>query len=43
MNCRLSCLTLSLLVVATTGCSILPDSRKIDYKSTGKAPTLDST
>jgi len=41
MNCRLSCLTLSLLVVATTGCSILPDSRKIDYKSTGKAPTLE--
>lgn len=41
MNCRLSCLTLSLLVVATAGCSILPDSRKIDYKSTGKAPTLE--
>jgi outer membrane protein assembly factor BamC len=42
MNCRLSCLTLSLLVVAvTTGCSILPDSRKIDYKSAGKAPSLE--
>jgi len=41
MNCRLSCLTLSLLVAATAGCSILPDTRKIDYKSTGKAPTLE--
>jgi outer membrane protein assembly factor BamC len=41
MNCRLSCLTLSLLVAATAGCSLLPDTRKIDYKSTGKAPTLE--
>ncbi|MFZ2269027.1 MAG: outer membrane protein assembly factor BamC [Azonexus sp.] len=41
MNCRLSCLTLSLLVAATAGCSILPDTRKIDYKSTGKAPSLE--
>lgn len=41
MNCRLSCLILSLLVVVTAGCSILPDSRKIDYKSAGKAPTLE--
>lgn len=41
MNCRLSCLTLSLLVAATAGCSMLPDSRKINYKSAGKAPTLE--
>lgn len=41
MNRRLSSLTLSLLVVALAGCSMLPDSRKIDYKSTGKAPTLE--
>ena len=41
MNCRFSCLTLSLLVAATAGCSLLPDTRKIDYKSAGKAPTLE--
>ena len=41
MNRRLSSLTLSLLVIAMTGCSVIPDSRKIEYKSSGKAPTLE--
>ncbi len=41
MNRRLSGFALSLLVLAMAGCGILPDSRKIDYKSAGKAPTLD--
>jgi outer membrane protein assembly factor BamC len=41
MNRRLSSLTLSLLAIALAGCSAFPDSRKIDYKSAGKAPTLE--
>ena len=42
MNRRLSGLTLSLLALAVSGCSVLPDSRKIDYKSSTKAvPTLE--
>jgi outer membrane protein assembly factor BamC len=41
MNRRLSGLTLSLLAVALAGCSIIPDSKKIDYKSAAKAPTLE--
>ncbi len=41
MNRRLSCFTLSLLAVALAGCGILPDSRKIEYKSAGKAPSLE--
>lgn len=41
MNHRLSGLALSLLAVALAGCSVLPDSRKIEYKSAGKAPSLD--
>lgn len=41
MNRRLHGLTLSLIVVALAGCSVLPDSRKINYKSAGKAPTLE--
>lgn len=42
MNRRLSSLTLSLLAISLAGCSLLPDSRKIDYKSAGKkAPTLE--
>ncbi len=42
MNRRLSGLTLSLLAIALAGCGILPDSRKIEYKSAGKtAPTLE--
>ena len=41
MNRRLSALTLSLLAVALAGCSIIPDSKKIEYKSAGKAPSLE--
>lgn len=41
MNRRLSSLTLSLLAVTLASCSMLPDSRKIEYKSAGKAPTLE--
>jgi len=42
MNRRLSGLTLSLLAIVLAGCGILPDSRKIEYKSAGKtAPTLE--
>lgn len=41
MNRRLSGLSLSLLAIALAGCSILPDSRKIEYKSAGKVPTLE--
>jgi len=42
MNRRLSSLTLALLAISLAGCGILPDSRKIDYKSSGnKAPTLE--
>ena len=41
MNRRLSGLALSLLAIALAGCSIIPDSRKIAYKSAGKAPTLE--
>ena len=41
MNRRLSGLSLSLLAIALAGCSMLPESRKIEYKSAGKAPTLE--
>jgi len=41
MNRRLSGLSLSLLALAVAGCGVLPDSRKIEYKSAGKAPTLE--
>lgn len=41
MNRRISGLTLSVIAVAAAGCSMLPDSRKIDYKSAGKVPTLE--
>lgn len=41
MNRRLSGFTVSLIAVAVAGCGILPDSRKIDYKSAGKVPTLE--
>lgn len=41
MNHRLSGLALSLLAIALAGCSVIPDSRKIEYKSAGKAPSLD--
>ena len=41
MNRRLSGLSLSLIALALAGCSVLPESRKIEYKSAGKAPTLE--
>jgi len=41
MNRRFSGFTLSLLAIALAGCSILPESKKIEYKSAGKAPTLE--
>lgn len=41
MNRRLSGLAFSLLAVVLAGCSVLPESKKIDYKSSGKAPTLE--
>jgi len=41
MNRRLSGLSLSLLAIVLAGCSVLPESRKIEYKSASKAPTLD--
>lgn len=41
MNSRLSGLAIFLLAIALAGCSVLPDSRKIEYKSAGKAPSLD--
>ena len=41
MNRPLSALTLSLLAIALAGCSIIPDSKKIEYKSAGKAPSLE--
>ena len=43
MNRRLSGITLSLLTIALAGCSIIPDGRKIEYKSSSsaKAPTLE--
>jgi len=43
MNQRISGLTLCLIAVAVAGCSgnIIPESRKIEYKSAGKVPTLE--
>ena len=43
MNHRISGLTLCLVAVAVAGCSgnIIPESRKIEYKSAGKVPTLE--
>jgi outer membrane protein assembly factor BamC len=41
MERRLSGLTLSLLALAMAGCSILPESKKIEYKSAGKVPSLE--
>lgn len=42
MNHRLSRLTLALVAVSLASCSgIMPESRKIEYKSSGKAPTLE--
>ena len=41
MKYRFSSLTLALLAVTAAGCSMIPDSRKIEYKSASKAPTLE--
>lgn len=44
MNRRLPGLTLCLVSVAVAGCTlneVLPESRKIEYKSAGKVPTLE--
>jgi outer membrane protein assembly factor BamC len=41
MNRRISCLTLSLLAIAAAGCSSMPNSKKIEYKSAGKVATLE--
>ncbi|MGA9395710.1 MAG: outer membrane protein assembly factor BamC [Azonexus sp.] len=45
MNHRLSRLTLVILGVVAAGCSsvseLIPDSKKIEYKSSGKIPTLE--
>ena len=41
MDRRISALALSLMAVALAGCSMMPETKKIDYKSSGKAPTLE--
>jgi outer membrane protein assembly factor BamC len=41
MNRRFSPLILGLLALVVAGCSSLPESKKIEYKSAGKAPSLD--
>lgn len=41
MKRRYSGLLISLVALAVAGCGILPDSKKIDYKSSGKAPSLE--
>lgn len=41
MNRRLSGLTLTLVALAAAGCSSLPESKKIEYKSAGKIPSLE--
>lgn len=41
MNQRLSGLTLTLVAIAVAGCSAIPESKKIDYKSAGKVPSLE--
>lgn len=43
MKYRLAFLTSTLIAAALSGCGIMPDSRKIDYKSAGNAakPTLE--
>ncbi len=38
MKYRLAFLTSTLIAVALSGCGIIPDSRKIDYKSSGNTP-----
>lgn len=41
MNCRFSGVALSLVALMLAGCSVLPESKKIEYKSAGKAPSLE--
>ena len=45
MNYRLSSLALALFGIVVAGCSsvsdVIPDSKKIEYKSAGKVPTLE--
>ncbi len=41
MNLRFSGIALALFAVALGGCSMLPESKKIEYKSAGKVPTLE--
>ena len=41
MKQRLSRTMLAVMAVAIAGCSILPESKKIDYKSAGKVPSLE--
>lgn len=41
MNNRLSSLSMAVLALALAGCGMLPDSRRVEYKSAGKAPTLE--
>ena len=45
MNHRFSSVTLALLGIAVAGCSsvsdVIPDSKKVEYKSAGKVPTLE--
>lgn len=41
MKQRLSGLALALVAVSLVGCGIIPESKKIDYKSAGKVPALD--
>ncbi len=41
MKQRLSGLVLAMTAVAVAGCSMLPDSKKIDYRSAGKVPSLE--
>ncbi|MBL8440935.1 MAG: outer membrane protein assembly factor BamC [Betaproteobacteria bacterium] len=41
MNLRPSGLVLALIAAALAGCSILPESKKIEYKSAGKVPSLE--
>lgn len=41
MKQRVSGLVLAMTAVALAGCSMMPESKKIDYKSAGKVPSLE--
>ncbi len=41
MNQRFPGLLLALVAIAVAGCSGMPESKKIEYKSAGKVPTLE--